>query len=427
MTAAPRRIRTVGRVVARIQAPPSKSVTQRALVIASLARGPSRVARPLLGEDGMLLREALVACGVPIAAEGPVLVVHGGPAARGAGTALLLGNAGTAMRFLAARLAIEPDPRLLDGVARMRERPIEDLLAALRGLGMEAESVRGNGCPPIRVGGGRPRGGEVRLAGGRSSQFASALLMAAPRLEAGLSLVIEGELVSRPYVRLTAAVMRRFGVEVSEGEGRFAVAAGQEYRPADLVIEGDWSSASYPLAAAAITGGRVEITGLDPASAQGDAELLELLRRMGCRTVSAPEGVVVEGPERLRGADADLRDMPDLAPTVAVLALFADGPTRIHGVPHLRLKETDRIAALCAGIAALGGEADPRSDGLEVRPRPLHGGTIDPQGDHRLAMAFAIAGLRVPGVEILDPDCVAKSYPGFWDDFEALESSGGRS
>jgi 3-phosphoshikimate 1-carboxyvinyltransferase len=309
----------------------------------------------------------------------------------------------------------------------MRERPIEDLLAALRALGMEAESLRGNGCPPIRVGGGRPRGGEARLAGGRSSQFASALLMAAPRFETGLSLAIEGDLVSRPYVRLTAAVMRRFGVEVSEGEGRFAVAAGQEYRPADFAIEGDWSSASYLFAAAAITAGRVEIAGLDPASTQGDAGLLDLLRRMGCRTVNAPDGVVVEGPERLRGADADLRDMPDLAPAVAVLALFADGPTRIHGVPHLRFKETDRIAALCAGIAALGGEADPRPDGLEVRPRPLRGGTIDPQGDHRLAMAFAIAGLRVPGVEILDPDCVGKSYPRFWDDFEALVSAGGPS
>ena len=413
-------IRPGGRIAARLQAPPSKSATQRALVIASLARGTSRILRPLLGEDGALLRDALAACGVPITT-GVALEVQGGDAARGAGTTLSLGNAGTAMRFLAARLAIEPDPRLLDGGARMRERPIEDLLAALRLLGMEAEAVRGNGCPPIRVGGGRPRGGKVRLPGARSSQFASALLMAAPRFEAGLSLAIEGEFVSRPYVRLTAALMRRFGVEVGQEEQRFVVAAGQDYRPIDLEIEGDWSSASYPFAAAAIGGGRVEVAGLDQGSAQGDAGILELLRRMGCRAGTSGDGsIFVEGPERLSAIEADLRDMPDLAPTVAILGLFAEGPTRIHGVPHLRLKETDRIAVLCEGIAALGGSAEPAADGLTVRPRPLAGGTVDPRGDHRMAMAFAVAGLRVPGVVILDPDCVAKSYPGFWDDFDAL-------
>ena len=432
------------RIAGRLQAPPSKSVTQRALLIASLARGTSRISRPLLGEDGILLRDALVACGVPItaadtpdaagdaavaageSAADPALVVRGGDAARGQGTALLLGNAGTAMRFLAARLAIEPDPRLLDGGARMRERPIEELLAALRALGMEAEAVRGNGCPPIRVGGGRPRGGGAALAGGRSSQFASALLMAAPRFENGLGLVLEGEVVSRPYVRLTRAVMRHFGVEATEDDRRFVVAAGQEYRPADLAIEGDWSSASYPFAAAALGAGRVEVTGLDPDSAQGDAGILDLLRRMGCRVdtsgagVASGAGVVVEGPDRLRGIDADLRDMPDLAPTVAILGLFASGPTSIRGVPHLRLKETDRIEALCAGIAAIGGSAEPHHDGLTVRPQRMSGGTIDPRGDHRLAMAFALAGLRVPGVAVLDPACVAKSYPGFWDDFDAL-------
>lgn len=435
-----RRIRAGGPVAGRIQAPPSKSTTQRALLIASLCRGASRIVRPLLGEDGRLLRDALAACGVPIATaaasgaasgapgagdRGPRLEVQGGDVARGAGAALQLGNAGTAMRFLAARLAIEPDPRLLDGGARMRERPIEELLAALRELGMVAEAVRGNGCPPVRVGGGRPRGGEVRLRGGRSSQFVSALLMAAPRFETGLTLDIEGALVSRPYVVLTAALMRRFGVEVQQQERRFVVAPGQEYRPIDLEVEGDWSSASYHFAAAAIAAGRVEVAGLDPDSAQGDAGILDLLRRMGCRAGTSESGAVfVEGPQRLRGLDADLRDMPDLAPTVAILALFADRPCRITGVPHLRLKETDRIEALCAGIATLGGKAEPQADGLTIRPAPLTAGTIDPRGDHRMAMAFAVAGLRVPGVVILDPACVAKSYPGFWDDFDALTSGG---
>lgn len=427
-----RPIAAVRTVCARLTAPPSKSVTQRALLIASLCPGRSRLVRPLLGEDGLLLRGALAACGTGIAAcgeEAADLEVTGGEAVRGAGTALMLGNAGTAMRFLAARLAVEPDPRLLDGGSRMRQRPIEDLLGALRGLGMEAESVRGNGCPPIRVGGGRPRGGAVSLSGARSSQFISALLMAAPRLERGVDVGVEGPLVSRPYVELTASVMRRFGVEVRSGAAgdRFAVAPGHAYRAAEMAIEGDWSSASYLFAAAAIVPGRVEVEGLDPDSSQGDAGILELLRRMGCRVEAKAEGrspgggrVTVEGPERLRAVDADLGGMPDLAPTVAVLALFADGVSRIYGVPHLRLKESDRIEALAAGIAALGGDAVTGEDGLTIRPRALKGGAIDPHGDHRMAMAFAIAGLRVPGTTVLDPACVAKSYPGFWDDFERL-------
>jgi 3-phosphoshikimate 1-carboxyvinyltransferase len=429
-----RAIRTVQSLrPARLAAPASKSLTQRALVIASLCRGRSHLRRPLLGEDGTLLREALGACGLRITAtpDGADLEVDGGEAARGAGTALMLGNAGTAMRFLAARLAVEPDPRLLDGGPRMRQRPIEDLLESLRALGMEAEAVRGNGCPPIRVGGGRPRGGAVALSGARSSQFVSALLMATPRFEHGVDVAIQGPLVSRPYVDLTIAMMRRFGVEVRTAPaadptgaglaGRFTVAPGGTYRAADVTIEGDWSSASYLFAAAAVVPGRVEVEGLEAASCQGDAGILAILRQMGCRVEAGAGGVVaVEGPERLRAVDADLRDMPDLAPTVAILALFADGPSRIHGVPHLRLKESDRIEALAAGIAALGGEADAAPDGLTIRPRPLQGGTIDPRGDHRMAMAFAVAGLRVPGVVVLDPDCVAKSYPAFWDDFDRL-------
>jgi len=417
-----REIGAVRTVRARLTAPPSKSVTQRALLIASLCPGKSRLVRPLLGEDGLLLRDALAACGTRIVAcveDAAALEVAGGEAGRGAGMALMLGNAGTAMRFLAARLAVEPDPRLLDGGPRMRQRPIEDLLGALRGLGMEAESVRGNGCPPIRVGGGRPRGGAISLSGARSSQFISALLMAAPRLEQGIDVGIEGALVSRPYVELTASVMRRFGVEVGRTAERFSVAPGRSYRATDIVIEGDWSSASYLFAAAAIVPGRVEVEGLDADSRQGDAGILELLRRMGCR-VETGGSITVEGPDRLRAVDADLAGMPDLAPTVAVLALFADGPTRIHGVPHLRFKESDRIEALVAGIGALGGHAETAEDGLTIRARPLHGGAIDPRGDHRMAMAFAVAGLRVPGTTVLDPACVAKSYPGFWDDFARL-------
>jgi 3-phosphoshikimate 1-carboxyvinyltransferase len=275
------------------------------------------------------------------------------------------------------------------------------------------------------VGGRGLPGGRTSLAGGRSSQFLSALLLAAPASERGVSIDIEGRLVSRPYVDLTLDVMRRFGVRAEPdppcgSARRFSVARGLAYRPADLAIEGDYSSASCFFAAAAILPGRVEVEGLDPASLQGDARLLDLLEQMGCRVLRSQEAIVVEGGGALRGLEADIGDLPDAAPALAIAGLFARGETRLTGVPHLRIKESDRIAALCEAIGRLGGEAEPLADGLVVRPHPLRGADIDPRGDHRIAMAFAVAGLRVEGVRILDPGCVSKSYPGFWDDFERL-------
>jgi 3-phosphoshikimate 1-carboxyvinyltransferase len=430
-----RPITAVARLDLRLEAPPSKSVTQRALVAASLADGMSRLHRPLLGDDGRHLVSALQACGVPVRVTGAdddcVIEVEGGSGVPPpSGLVLDVGNAGTAMRFLAARLAPGRVGVVIDGSPRMRERPIEDLLAALRVLGAEAASLHGNGCPPVRVGGRGMAGGAVRLAGGRSSQFVSALLLAAPAAGRGVAVTIEGELVSRPYVDLTLGVMRAFGVrpvpEPPSGAAlEFALPPGQNYRPIDLRIEGDWSSASYWLAAAAIVPGRVRVDGLESASLQGDARFPALLEAMGCRVTRAPDHVVVEGPGGLRGLSADLRDMPDIAPSLAVVALFAHGPTRITGVPHLRFKETDRIAVLCEAIRGLGGDAEPLADGLVVRPRALAGGSVDPRGDHRMAMAFAVAGLRLPGVSIRDPGCVAKSYPRFWDDFTRATGGGG--
>jgi 3-phosphoshikimate 1-carboxyvinyltransferase len=422
----PRPIPCVSHLDLRLEAPPSKSVTQRALIAASLADGVSRLRRPLLGDDGRRMVAALGACGIAARVEGErdasVVEVVGRPRVRPPGGLTLdIGNAGTAMRFLAARLAVGPVPVVIDGSPRMRERPIEDLLAALRVLGAEALSLGGNGCPPVRVGGRGMAGGTVRIAGARSSQFVSALLLAAPAAEQGVAVAIDGDLVSRPYVDLTLDVMRAFGAHpVSGPPGRadleFALPPGERYRPVDLRIEGDWSSASYWFAAAALVPGRVRVDGLLAASAQGDARFLDVLEAMGCHVTRAGGPVVVEGPETLRGVTADLCDMPDVAPSLAVTALFARDPTRIVGVPHLRLKESDRIAVLCEAIRGLGGDAEPLEDGLLVRPRTLAGGAVDPRGDHRMAMAFAVAGLRLPGVTILDPGCVEKSYPDFWGD-----------
>jgi 3-phosphoshikimate 1-carboxyvinyltransferase len=417
------------RAAGTVIAPPSKSVTQRALIAAALAAGRSVVRRPLLSDDSRHLIAALNAAGIPASVAGgngePRVEVEGAGGAIPAATASLqVGNAGTAMRFLTAMMALGSGDYLIDGDRRMRERPIEDLLEALRAQGARAASVHGNGCPPVRVGGGL-RGGTVRLRGSKSSQYLSALLLAAPAAGADLTIEIEGPLVSRPYVDLTIDVMGAFGAKVKAeppgpGARRFTVARGGGYRGAVYTVEGDYSSASYFFAAAAVTGGRVAVGGLNPASRQGDAGFVRLLEEMGCRAERGGDTVAVEGVDRLRGLEADCGAMPDIVQTLAVVALFARGETRVTGVPHLRYKETDRIEALVQEIRRLGGEAESLSDGLVIRPRPLRGARIETYGDHRMAMAFAVAGLRIPGVVISDPACVSKSFPGFWPAFDGI-------
>jgi 3-phosphoshikimate 1-carboxyvinyltransferase len=421
MPDAERALHVVPALRGTIVAPPSKSVTQRALIVASLAAGRSRLVNPLLADDSRLLIAALDQVGVA------ARIVGAGQAAAGGGPGVVVEIDGddAAPRGGSARLAPSRGTFVIDGSARMRQRPIEDLLAALRALGAAAESVHADGCPPVRVGGRGLAGGAARMPGAKSSQYLSALLMTAPAAGAEVTITIEGELVSRPYVDLTIDVMRRFGVTVEQDPPwphacRYRVAAGQRYRPVEIEIEGDYSSASYFFAAAAVTGGRVRVEGLDPVSQQGDARLLDLLRRMGCRVERGERSVTVEGVTDLRGIEADLGDLPDAAPTLAVVALFARGATRIRGVPHLRLKESDRIAALVSEIRHLGGEAEPSADGLTVRPRALHGASIATHGDHRMAMAFAVAGLRVPGVMIRNPGCVSKSFPDFWERLDLL-------
>lgn len=427
-----RPIPTVAQAQGSVAAPASKSATQRALIAAALASGRSQLRHPLLADDSRHLIAALNAAGIPVrvtAAGGtPAVEIEGRggeiPARR---AAVSVGNAGTAMRFLTAVLALGRGEYVIDGDARMQQRPIEDLLGALRALGAEAVSVLNNGCPPVRVGGPGLRGGSARLKGGTSSQYLSAILLAAPAAPGGVRLEIEGPLVSRPYVDLTLDVMRRFGAEVQTAPAGpeptvFVVEPGHPYRPCDLEIEGDYSSASYFFAAAAVTGGRVRVDRLDPRSSQGDARFVDLLQRMGCRVESGASWVAVEGTGTLEGIDADCRAMPDIVPTLAVVALFARGRTRITGVPHLKVKESDRIAAVAGEINRMGGGATPLPDGLTIEPRPLHGARIETWSDHRLAMAFAVAGLRVPGVVIADPGCVSKSFPDFWEVFGRLIS-----
>ncbi|MBI3450911.1 MAG: 3-phosphoshikimate 1-carboxyvinyltransferase [Acidobacteria bacterium] len=403
-----------------VRVPPSKSLTNRALAAAAFATGTSGIVNPLVADDTTLMAGALRALGVRILEEPGRWIVEGacGPP-RIAEATLALGNAGTAMRFLTPLVAAGRGRYVLDGTARMRERPIGDLLSALRSLGVEARSLGANGCPPVEVVASGLPGGDVTLRGSVSSQFVSGLLLAAPLAAGDLVIRIDGPLVSRPYVHLTLDVMKRFGAAIEEIAGPAWRIAPTGYAAREYEIEGDASSACFWFAAAAVTAGRVLVAGIPAGSRQGDLGFLDLLEGMGCRVRrDDPRGLVVEG-SALRGIDADLRDMPDTAPPLAAVAIFASGPTRIRGAAHLRDKESDRIAGLAAGLGRLGARVEEHRDGLTIHPGPLHGAALDPLEDHRLAMAFAVAGLGIPGVEVLHPECVAKSYPLFLAELQA--------
>lgn len=407
-----------------LRAVPSKSVTHRALVVAALADGVSALVDPLESDDTIVTREGLSALGVRIDARAECWTVHGCGGRIVGGASVELGDSGTSMRLLAAVAALGRDTSCLDGSPRLRERPVRELVAALRELGASVEAGPSPGGLPLRAGGRLPQGGRVRIPGGLSSQFASALLLIGASLARGVETTLDPPRVSSPYVALTAAVLEAFGVKVERpSEGRYRVSAqtprGREYR-----IEGDHSAASYFLAAAAVVGGRIRVCGLDPRSAQADARLGRDLRAMGCRVDTGDDWIEVEGDGRIRPFDVDLSDAPDLAPTLAVLALFADGPCSIRGVPHLRHKESDRLAALARNVEALGASPTVVADGVRIDGRGrLAGAPLRTEGDHRVAMAFAVAGLRVDGVVLDDPDCVGKSNPLFW---RQLAELGGR-
>ncbi|MDQ2798063.1 MAG: 3-phosphoshikimate 1-carboxyvinyltransferase, partial [Armatimonadota bacterium] len=306
---------------------------------------------------------------------------------------------------------------VLDGVARMRERPIRDLLGALLTLGVDAKSVNGGGGPPVRVQGGGLPGGVCHLRGDISSQFLSALLMVAPLARQEVQIAIVGELVSRPYVAITQSVMRAFGAMFEdEAYPRLVVPAGQQYQAREYVIEADASNASYFLAAAAVTGGKVVIDNLNSESIQGDVHFANVLEQMGC-TVTHGSQITIEGPSQLQAIDIDMESIPDTAQTLAVVAAFANGPSRITGLTSLRVKDTDRVEAIATELPKMGVRVEAGHDSWVITPpaNGLRGAEIDTYDDHRMAMSFAVAGLRVPGMTINDPGCVAKTFPDFWE------------
>lgn len=411
-------IQPAARVCGCVRPPGSKSITNRALVAAALAEGRSTLTGALDSEDTQVMIESWRRLGVPMSHDPARSTVEvKGCAGHIPATAadLFLANSGTSMRFLTAAVALGRGTYRLDGVARMRERPIEELLAALRSLGADAQSELGTGCPPVVVRASGLRGGSVRVAGTESSQFLSALLMAAPCAAGEVLIEVPGDLVSEPFVRMTIQVMKQFGVSVEQpAHGRFIVPPGQIYRGQPFEVEPDATAASYFWAAAVITGGEVTVDGIGTASIQGDIAFVDLLEQMGAKVIRRLDRItVIGGP--LHGIETDMNAISDTALTLAVVAAFADSSTTIKNIAHIRKQETDRIRATATELRKIGAIVDERPDGLCVHPGRLHGATIETYNDHRIAMSFAVAGLRVPGMVILNPACTAKTFPNFFE------------
>ncbi len=406
-------------VNATLSVPGSKSLTNRALIVAALAEGASVLGGALKAEDSEVMVEALRTLGIPVEVSGDTMSVTGQggriPTER---ARLDLRLSGTSIRFLTALVALGQGRYTLDGNARMRERPIGDLLRALASLGVDAQSQLKTGCPPVIVNASGLRGGEAEVAGSSSSQYLSALLMAAPYAQTPVTLKVTGELQSKPFIDMTLRLMADFGVDVQrEGYSSFTVPLGS-YRARDYAIEGDAMAAGYFWAAAAITGGRVNVENVGTRSVQGDKRLADVLGQMGCSVTWTDSACEVVAPRAgLRGGTFDLNDMSDQAQTLAVVALFADSPTRIENIWNLRIKETDRLSALETELTKLGARVEVGRDAIEVQPLttpPAGPVEIDTYGDHRMAMAFALAGLRLPGVIIRDPGCVSKTFPAYF-------------
>jgi 3-phosphoshikimate 1-carboxyvinyltransferase len=412
---------------ASVHVPGSKSLTNRALVVAALAQGPSLLRGALDCEDTQVMVAALRNIGIDVRHDtaSALITVQGcSGVIPSRHASLSVANSGTSLRFLTAMLSTGVGTFHLDGSPRMRERPISDLLVALNGLGAKAKSDLGTGCPPVTLEASGLEGGSVFVRGDVSSQFLSGLLMASPAASQATSVEVQGVLVSQPYVAMTLAVMESFGVIAANRAFRRFDVPTAAYIGRDYAIEPDASAASYFFALAAVTGGTITVEGLGTASIQGDMAFVDVLEQMGCTVKREPaRTTVVGGP--LRAVDVDMNAFSDTVMTLAVVALFAQGVTRIHNVAHIRHKETDRIAALAAELRKLGARVDEFADGLVIdppHPDRLHGEEIHTYNDHRMAMSFALAGLLIPGVTILDPGCVKKTYPDFWTDLQALRA-----
>ena len=417
-----------------VRLPGSKSISNRVLLLAALAKGVTDIHEVLDSDDTRVMLAALRQLGVPVNATGLHSLEIQGCAGRlpVREAELFLGNAGTAFRPLTAVLALSGGHFKLSGVSRMHERPIADLVTALNALGCDIRYQENPGFPPLEICPDQIQRAaalpEIAVRGDVSSQFLTALLLALPLLGQAMSLKVQGELISKPYIEITLNLLRRFGIVIErDGWQRFHIAAGSQYQsPGSVSVEGDASSASYFLAAGAIGGGPVRVEGVGRDSIQGDVRFVESLQMMGAQITMGSSWIESRGPEpaqagRLRAFDADFNHIPDAAMTLAVLALFADGPCTLRNIASWRVKETDRIAAMATELRKLGAAVEEGSDFLRIVPPQDSGLTahaiIDTYDDHRMAMCFSLVSLAGVPVSINDPQCVAKTFPDYFAEF----------
>jgi len=408
---------------ATVRVPGSKSLTNRALLIAALANGKTHLTNALFSDDSKYFAKALQTLGFDVQLDESNYEMKvtglGGkiPAKR---AELFIGNAGTAARFLSAFLTLGNGEYILDGEPRMRERPIGDLIDALNQLGVELEAK--NNCPPVEIFAKGLPGGKTKIAGNISSQFLSALLMVAPYAQSPIEIELTTELNSKPYVDMTIAIMKEFGVEIErQGYERFIIQPSFFFPLSSYAIESDASAASYLFAAPAICGGTVRVENISRKSVQGDIGFLDVLTKIGCAVTEVDNSILVTGSTELRGIDIDMRDISDTAQTLAVVVPFANSPTRIRGISSARVKETDRVAATCTELKRLGVQVEEHEDGMTIYPcQTFQPANIQTYNDHRMAMAFSLIGLRVDGVTIENPMCVSKTFPNYFEVLDTL-------
>ncbi|WP_027359895.1 3-phosphoshikimate 1-carboxyvinyltransferase [Desulforegula conservatrix] len=404
-----------------IEVPGSKSYSHRILIAAALAGGSCRITNLLRSEDVDLTAKALEQMGAKVKIDGTVAEVYGMSGSPSpSDKEIYLGNSGTSMRLLTGIACLGKTDYVLTGTPRMQQRPLQELLDGLTQIGAKAVSKNSTGCPPAIVNGSAMKGGKMTLDCRVSSQYLSSVLLMAPCTSDGIEVNVIPGLVSKPYVDLTLEILERFGINFEhKGYDYFKIPGGQKYMPGEYRVESDASQASYFWGSAAITGTSVKVMGVSATSRQGDAKFADVLERMGCTVIREADGITVKGG-KLKGVDVDMGDMPDVVPTLGVVAAFAEGETIVRNVEHLKAKESDRLAAVATELNKMGIDATDTGTGLVIKGGKPKAATIETYDDHRMAMCFAMAGLVVPGMKILEERCVEKSFPTYWEVFERL-------
>lgn len=413
----------VSKKIISVKMPGSKSYTQRALVVSALAVGTSRLKNILISDDTNYLMEGLRDLGAQVSITDDEAFVKGtGGHIQNPNKKIFLGNNGTALRFLTTLVSLGKGEYIVDGEDRLRERPVKPLIDVLAKLGVTASTKEGKGYPPVTIHANGLHGGKVVFSDLESSQYVSSLLIGAPYAQGDIEIKLEGKTVSEPYIDMTIEVMKHFGVEVIKDKNSFfCIKAGQRYLAQDYLVEGDASSASYFFLASALCGRKIRVMNINPASFQGDIGFLNIMESLGCLVTRGDSWVEIEGAPLKQGNMVfNMKDMPDMVPTLAVLSAFRPGRTVITNVPHLRIKESDRIAAPVAELRKIGIRAEETDDGMIIEGGRPHGAEIETYNDHRIAMSFAVASLVVPEIIIKDRLCVRKSFPEFWNELEKL-------